>query len=851
MTILISLTSTVAISVGLVPATHGYAVANFQDMPVAGGEREGRSPTSPVPPVPPDRPNINPYDRDVEITAPLQFNKRILGEIPVLLTSDDRFIVSSVEFFSLISPLLTPEASEELAVLLDGKLRFRTEEIAASGILLDYDPEQLALLVLKIAPERRSVEALYRDSFPEEPGDAPEPFSAFLNLSTAVTRLSQEGRVNKPDLFFNGAGRYHNLVFETDAQIRGDFVTDEYKFERRYARLVMDQPDHFRRWFAGDMDPETRGRQGFVNIGGVGVVRQKRRYDAFRRNVFSGGRQLVLREQSVVRVSRNGIFQREFTLDPGQYDISNLPLDTGSNNIVIDVEGLSGTRQSYDYQAYLDTIDLEPGDHEYGAYFGVLDEGGFSNPDYSNGTPVFTGFWRKAFLNRPAIGVGTQLSEGIQNFTGQTQFLLGRSGKVQIDLGASNAPTGVGYAATVGYDHIIGAAIGYDTVTVVVDYASKNYSTVGILPGVNPISWNLAAAYTKRFSADLFTTANVSFRKSRSPLLSDGYSLSTTANYRFSREWSVQVGAQYLHNGFAGTTNRRDGFGLTLGLIWQPRYDRRGEARYDTLRNFGSARFQQSAGNRAGSFGYSVATTYNDGENSLGGELDYVGNRFDASLTHTAFGNGFGDLGKNQITSLRAGTSIAYAGGLVALGRTINDSFALVYPHETLGGRSVIVGDTLEGGEFVSKSGALGPAVQNNLNAFFNQSVRYDVADPPLGYDIGDGVKRVRPTYKSGYAIEVGSAAFVSAMGTLTTPDGRAVKLASGILRRADDPEGAPEPFFTNSAGRFAIANLTPGVAYVVQLYFEGSSEFYFRVPEDSEGLLSLNTVQIERVEGR
>lgn len=804
------------------------------------------SPSTPSP-----RPDINPYNRDVEITAPLRFNDRILGEIPVLLTADDTFIISSPEFTALIDPLLTPEARQELAALLNGRERFRPEDIAPFGISLDYDPEQLALLVLKIAPEKRSVEALYRESTPEEPGEPPLPFSAYLNLDATVSRLSQAGGVRRPDLFFNGAARYRNFVFEGDAQLRRDFDGGDYRFERRYARLVFDEPEHYRRWFAGDLDPETRGRQGFVQMGGIGVVRQKRRFDAFRRNVFSGGRQLVLREQSVVRVTRNGLLQREFTLDPGQYDISNLPLDTGSNDIEISVLGASGDTQTFNYEAFLDTIDLEPGDSEYGAYVGILNEGGFTTPDYSNGTPVFTGFWRKAFLNRPAIGVGLQLSEDVQNFTAQTQLLLGNGGRLRIDAGASSAPAGPGYAFTLGYDQIIGADIGYDTVSVVLDYVSKDYSTVAAFDGVNPISWNLSAAYTKRFSPKLFATTNASYRKSRSALLRDSYSIGTTAIYRFSREWSVQAGANYARTGLLNGSRRFDGFGVNVGLIWQPRYDRRGEVRYDTLRNLGSARFQQTAANQAGSVGYSVASIYNDGDTSLGGQLDYVGNRFDANLTHTAYGSGLGDFGRNQITTLRAGTALAYAGGRLALGRTINDSFALVYPHDSLGDRPVIVGDTLADGRYVSKSGALGPAVQNNLNAFYNQSIRYDVVDPPIGYDIGDGVKRVRPAYKSGYAIEVGSGAFVSAIGTLTTPAGKPLALASGTLRRTDAPSAAPVAFFTNSVGRFAIASLEPGVEYTVRLGPGPADQFTFRVPEDNSGLLDLGTVQVASGRGQ
>ncbi|WP_447750870.1 hypothetical protein [Sphingopyxis fribergensis] len=813
--------------------------------------RFGNAPEDAPAPEPARRPDINPYDRDIEITSPLQFNQRILGELPVLLTRDDRFEVSTADFQALINPLLTPEAQAELVTILGAKPRFQPEDVAASGIRLEYDPEQLAVMVLRITPEKRAIEALYQRGEAETPGDAPEPFSAFLNVNVAASRYTGERGLEKPELFLNGAVRYNGVVLEADVQGRRDFLTGDYGFERRYTRLIYDEPLKARRWFLGDLDPETRGRQSFVNLGGAGVVRQRQKFNAFRNNVLSGGRQLVLQEQATVRVMRNGIYQREFTLDPGQYDVSNLPLDAGSNDIQLEIEGISGLRQTIQYEAYLDTIDLEPGDYEYGAYAGILDDGGFGEPDYSRGKPVFTGFWRKAFFNAPAIGFGTQISEDVQNITGQTQFVLPNSGRLRIDVGASRAKQGNGFAATIGYDQIIGGADGYDSLTVVADYTSPRYTNIGGLTGVIPISWNLAATYTKRFTNDLFATANASYRISRSALIDNSYNLSTTANYRYNKQLTFQVGVEYSKSGVSASGFGRDGFGVTFGIVWQPRYNRRGEARYNSAKRSGSARFQQSVDNRVGSFGYSLATNYDDGPVSASGQVDYVGNRFDASLSHTAFGPRFNSFGDEQITTMRVGSSIAFAGGHVAVGRTINDSFAVVYPHKTLEGRPVIVGEGLEGGGYVSKSGALGAALQNTLTSYLNQSVNYDVADPPRGYDIGDGIKRVTPTYKSGYVIEVGSAAFVSAMGTLRGSDGQPVKLVSGVLRRKGAADAKEEPFFTNTAGRFAIAKLEPGAEYSVEFYSGDRGGFTFKVPEDNKGLLDLGIVEIGRREGQ
>lgn len=790
------------------------------------------------------RPNINPYDRDIAMTVPLNFNRRVLGEMPVLLTRDDRFIVESAGFKRLIDPLLTPEAQAELAARLEGVESFAPEEINTTGIRLEYDPDQLAVLVLRIDPTKRSIESLFQGGRPDEPGVAPEDFSAYLNTNMLVQRRNSTGDVATPSVYLNGAVRFKHLVFETDIQGREDLFTGDYEVDRRYARFVYDEPEAFRRWYLGDMDPETRGRQGYIQMGGVGVARQRQRFESFRNNVLAGGRQLVLQEASTVRVLRNGVFVREFRLDPGQYDLSNLPLETGSNDVQLEIQNESGRTETVAYSAYLDAIDLEPGDYEYGAYLGVTNTGLFGSPEYNDGELAFTGYWRKAFENRPALGIGLQASEQVQNLTGQSQIILKNGARARLDASVSNSDRGGGYAYALSYDLAVDQGDTYDSWTFVADYTSEDYASLGNATAQNPISWIFTGAYSHRFSADWLANATASYRMSRSAFLDDSYTLGATTTYRVTPEWGLQFGAEYTDYGNTfGTT--RDGFGFTVALIWSPRYDRRGEARYSSARNTGSVRFQQSSENRVGSWGYSVQSTYDDGPGTVSGQVDYVGNRFDASLSHTTFGQSFSNITEEQVTTLRLGSTIATTGGKVAMGRNIYDSFAIVYPHQTLGDHPVIVGESFARGNYTARSGALGPALSNTLTSYVNQSVRYDVLDAPLGYDIGEGILRVRPTYKSGYSVQVGSDAFVSALGRIVGNGGRPAALLSGRVRPVDEPNAEPELFFTNSVGRFAVQKLKPGKTYRVDLFTSPSAGFEFTVPADNEGLLDMQTVTL------
>src|SRR3546814_20396538 len=95
-------------------------------------------------------------------------------------------------------------------------------------------------------------------------------------------------------------------------------------------------------------------------MGGIGVLRQQRRFNAFRSAILQANRQLVLQRESTVRFMRNGSLYREVRLQPGRYDFSSLPLVAGSNDVDIIVTDNSGAVQNLSYQQYLDPIDLEP-----------------------------------------------------------------------------------------------------------------------------------------------------------------------------------------------------------------------------------------------------------------------------------------------------------------------------------------------------------------------------------------------------------------------------------------------------------------------------------------------------------
>lgn len=792
-----------------------------------------------------DRRRVNPYGRDIDMTVPLEQREKVIGQIPIMLTHDGQVEVVSAPFILLMSNLLNDAGKGRLSQALAHQLSFSPAELLGSaGITVLYDPAGLTLTIAAIDPTLRAVESLFRRPTDDEgaPDIEPAHFSAFLNASVVENHLwSGTNRgFRDPSVYFNGAIRLGGVVFEADGQMaqRDTLVADSpYRFDRNYARFVFDQPSEFRRFYAGDLTPEIRGQQDYVQMGGVGVSRQRRRFDQFFSAVLQGNRNLILPKEATVDVYRNGSLYQQFHLSPGSYDLSSLPLITGSNDVKVEVRDPSGVVQSLNYQSYLDPIDLEPGDYEYSAYVGRLSDRIGQSPVY-HGDVAFSGFYRKAFLDRPSAGVGLQLSSKVQQLTGQTQFVVLGGSRLLIEGGVSHAKSGGGYTTGISLEKIINRSDLIDSVTLQSTFQSRRFAGLGDSQPDNSSSWSLTALYSHAVSREVIVLGGANYLANRGGTGST-YRVFADSSYRFSKKWRVQGGVSYSR--FGTTQFSRGGFGLNFSLVFQPSFANRAEVRADTGLGSSEASFLHSGSNQIGSVGYGAIASRELGAIDAQAFVDYTGNRFDAALSHATFGSDFSHVTDRQITSLRVSSSIVFADGQFGVGRRVGDSFALLYPHATLEGHAVVAGQSIAENEYLSRSGALGGAVNGYLASYVTQSVQYDVENPPVGYDVGSGVVRVHPAYHSGYKLRIGTDAFVSAVGTLVQSDGAPMVLASGSVTSLDREE-PQRPFFTNSVGRFAVQNLRLGEHYRIDV-FGKTSPYRFDVPKDSKGLVDLHTV--------
>ena len=765
------------------------------------------------------------------MALPVLRGGRIYNDVAVELYADGQIRYQRESLVGQLAPLMSEEGRAQFALRLGNAPVVSPEDVARAGIALRFDPSLLEIHVERIDP---LIAPLVRIGSAMESPSAPitlqpQGFSAYLNVSGDFL-LSDLSDFETPSLLLTGAVRYRGVVLEFD----GGFDSTGQggsAFYRRAARLVYDEPERQRRWSAGDIQLSNLSIVGGTLLGGVGVEKGRRNFLGFQPLTPLGGQQVLLDRDSTVEVIVGGQQVQTLQLPAGPYDFGQLRAQYGGRDAQLYITDITGRRQLAEFDALSSTTDLAPGEDEYSAGLGFVPRRFTTQPIYA-GLPAFSGYYRRGLTERLAIGGLAQLSERIQvvgaELTALPRFLPGR---LEV-AGAVSRGNGTGFALRGAYSIQFGA-VGDRQFSIAADYRSAGFTTLidqlG-LPQVQTLS--VSANYSQSIGerTTLVAGANLFERK--------GFA-STRSAYvdviHRTRRFRLTGGIEY------GTGLFADRFGFRVSISVPLGRSTRAEAGYNSRRDDFRAFVSRSHDDQVGSWGYDLGVRRTGGSASIDASGTYVGNRFFSRAVISSSGPDLSNIGDRQQMRVQIGTSIAYAGGAIAIGRPIQDSFVIASAHPSMSGAQVVIGRSIHERRYDALSGTFGPALGGTLNSYSRQNIIYDLMGGARGQDIGSGIETVEPPYRSGYRLVVGSGATVTAYGFLNLSSRRA-SLVAGTITSADDREFGTQPFFTNSVGRFAIPGLKPGRTYQVRVNGLDTS-YRISVPETGDSLLQLGEI--------
>jgi outer membrane usher protein len=783
----------------------------------------------------PQQVRINPTGRTIALTVPAKDGANYIGDIPVTIAPDDTIELPTRRTLQLLGLLLDPTFFNSLETSLRAKPTITLRDLEPLGISFVYDPQSIEL-TFQLPTERRLARSVIVSPLERERrGEvvAPADFSAYINIRGNFDYVHAGGDEGfaTPLMLLDGATRLGPVVLESEAIWQPG--ANGVDFQRLGSRMVYDDQANLVRWTFGDLQTLSRGFQAAPDIAGISIFRSYGVLQPQRIIRPRGDRTFRLDRPSAVEVEMNGQIVRRLQLNPGVYDLRDFPFTQGANNVRLSVIDDSGRSEVLNFNLFIDQTQLGAGLSEFGVYAGVRAPLGIEGPDYSDDY-IFSGYYRRGISDYLTLGINSQFDAngrqvGAEAVVGTSLGTFGGNVAVSDIDGA-----GTGYAGTFTFQRLIQRADGQaDTLNLFFERRSRNFGPVSDFFIENPFAFEVGGGYSRSFGPQFFAGVDARFSKGRDEQR-DLHTYRLNAGYRISPVANLVGDVRYERDG------RGERVAAFMSLTMRFGRYTTGRADYDTQDNRARLSFQTVNGQGVGAYNVTADIDRSDVSSGFNFNGNFIGNRAELGLTH--FGTFLDTFGQrtSQRTSMRVGSSLAFADGSFSVGRPIFDSFAIVAPHKSLKGTNV----ELEPSPFghVANTGILGAATQPNLSSYVDRTITIDAPESASGTDLGQGSFKLFPSYRSGYKLVAGSDYSVTALGTMLDVDGEPVALVTGNAYEIGKPDRPATTVFTNRQGRFGITGLAPG-KWRIEMLDAKRTVFEIEIPDNGENIVRLGEI--------
>lgn len=781
----------------------------------------------------------------VRVPISLLFGNTEIGQPVAVLTEDGRLLALGAEFIGMMQPILIPERVEMLKALQDADGLVPADRLAAIGIQAVYNHSNLAIRV-SVPIELRTPQAISIASRQPPYGNfyvlRPATASAYVNVRAADDYRSRDGlpedQGRRPAIVgFDAAAAALGMTLEGTV----DYTEQsDDPWRRDDVRLVKDFPEARNRLTIGDLNYGTTGFQSFQQAGGVSLARNTN-LQPYTVTSSTAEQSFTLDRRSQVDILINGRRVRTIDLDAGRYNLRDLPLATGTNDITLRITDEVGRVETIRFPFVFDTNLLAPGEQEFSYAVGARSVDTPRSKAYEDNDPMLSAFHAIGVTESLTLGTNLQAVER-QQVVGAEARLGTLVGIFRTDLAMSHSsyePTDV--AARLQYRLTEPPEPGGLNRNLLGNFAyrGKSFLPITATEAANPTSFDAGIVYGQRLPFDITASVGTSFQFD-----SGGSPSGTTYDVNFGKQLADSL---YL-DVFGRLEKERDSedvMSVLLTLSWIP-FDSRQRVTYqrDTLDRSHRVDWSYMPTDIIGGIQADVSATSSSDtdEERVRGTVTYVDYRFEAQLRDDETYGG-SSTGPRRTTGLRVGTALAFADGHLAVTRPITDSFVMIAPHKSLAGHAIEVNPTVTS-QPQARADALGPGVLPNLPAYYVRRVSVDVLDPPEGYDLGDTLVNVEPYYRSGTLFVVGSGATVAAEGALVDGEGKSIPLQVGAAVPIDMPGREPRLFFTDDKGAFQIVGLAPG-RYELRLDAVPDVVAVIEIPPDTTGIVDLGTLTL------
>jgi outer membrane usher protein len=752
------------------------------------------------------------------------------NELDLVTVQFEGNTVVAIEGGSLAESLGT-QINTSVATTLRGGGMYALEDLRELGIEATFLPQTMEVQV-ELLENALGSSALSLEQQRQVQGQVSpvEPFALLNNFNLAAQQEFEDDTVIATADWLGslniGGVRGVNLTWAASANY--DSLQETVDAYRGEVMAFHDIPSVPLRIAVGDVGSPASGHLAGGSIGGVSLASNYFQLQPNRRISPSTRQELIVRERAEVEIYVNGRVVQRMRLAPGRYDLTDLPLSDGNNDIEAMLFYASGEYEVQRFSQFYNAQLLDPGIFRQSLAVGYRST--FSpqfGTEYSDDL-VASGSFEYGFTSWLSLGLHGQYSE-FGDLYGASSVFASPLGNFSLRYSQSETPEFTGSASSVEWQYrIFGARGGTPNLRVAYDTFDNFENSPWQLR--EPLNGDRILA-----SYSAYMGRNFELRLS--------YQEDTT-RFGFERK-QEEVRGVYRWRGMRFSAGARRGniyqetdeyeafFNIDINLF-RPGSGMRYGARYDSVDEQTQLRMGKIARRAVGDFSYELGHVDGPNLSSTTGRAAYLGNRARVS--------GFGayqkrNSGETSYAGGQINTAVGWAGGRFGWGRAGSGPFTVVSSHPSLREAPVLVNESRYGAEAISRPWA--GALLTARPQYRDDALRVNVPDAPVGYDWGGGQYLTGPGAITGTAISVGSDAFYSVMGTLQDPAGEGISLKIARL----EGEGLQMNLFTNRGGRFIAEGLRPG-KYVIRMLQEPGYAYELTVPAEGESFIRVGILK-------
>ena len=525
-----------------------------------------------------------------------------------------------------------------------------------------------------------------------------------------------------------------------------------------------------------------------------------------------------LRTPSEVDLYIDGQRVRTLRLPAGDFDLRNITQATGYRSVDLVVRDAFGREQRINTSFYSSDRSLKAGLHEYSYNVGALRENfGVESNDY--GPLAAAAFHRYGLTDSLTIGARAEAKSGRFNGGPTATIVLGAAGLLNLAASFSDNSGRTGGAALASYSYLgqhfnAGLFARKDTrnYTTLVDFGQvqRNYEAAGSIGYTAPIwgSFSVGLATYKAYVGQDHRSASLSYGR---PLFDGRASMFVTVVNERAADTRTNVFAGFSYN-----------FDVNYSLTGY----------YQRLRDTTSETIQfQKAQPIGEGLGYVIGASRQD-------TPDGSSTQFTPSFQYNgrwAQVRGFAQQGDGpgspRSYSLSVAGGIAWAGGLVAAGRPVTDSFGVVKIDDLEDVRVFV------NAQEIGRTGPNGRLFVPSLASFIDNQISIDVANVPLDFTFPESTRVISPAYRAGAVVNFEARRLQAFTGTIKIRTNGQVRPAE-FLNVTLAVDGRPLTFVTGRGGEFYVEDVKAG-RYAAVIGANGTRCHFDLVVRNPEGPLT------------